>query len=182
MAKHGIRLEFGSRVGLTSTSINLTEFGCHSLFLNSQGNLVAVFSDERQNEVHSQKLVRVVSKDGGDNWSNATDIVVGSEQTFRPGMATVAKMGNGDYFMSYEWCDSRIYPNLCPVHGKTSKDGVTWDASDEGVLVSSPDDIGAYGSPYSLWDPVGKQLIVSSTTKRRPSNAPYFGPPPSLLF
>ncbi|KAE8363254.1 hypothetical protein BDV27DRAFT_159008 [Aspergillus caelatus] len=151
------------------------------LFLDSQSNLVAVFSDEHENKVHSQKLVRVISKDGGDNWDNATDIVVGSEQTFRPGMATVAKMGNGDYFMSYEWCDSRNYPTTCPVHGKTSKDGITWDASDEGVLVSSPDGVGAYDSPYSIWDPIGKQLIVSSFSKRRPSNAPYFKKPPHLL-
>ncbi|KAE8135085.1 Sialidase [Aspergillus pseudotamarii] len=151
------------------------------LFLDNQSNLVAVFSDERRNEVHSQKLVRAISKDGGGSWDNATDIVVGSEQTFRPGMATVAKMGNGEYFMSYEWCDSRNYPATCQVHGKTSKDGITWDTSDEGVLVASPDGVGAYDSPYSIWDPVGKQLIVSSFSKRRPSNAPYFEKPPHLL-
>ncbi|KAE8315219.1 hypothetical protein BDV41DRAFT_574918 [Aspergillus transmontanensis] len=152
------------------------------LFLDSQSNLVAVFSDERENEAHSQKLVQVVSTDGGDTWSNATDIVVGSEQTSRPGMATVAKMGNGEYFMSYEWCDTRNYPTTCPVHGKTSKDGVTWDASDEGVLVASPDNVAAYDSPYSIWDPVGKQLIVSSYNKRRPSNTPYLKPIPPLLL
>jgi hypothetical protein len=138
------------------------------LFLDNHSNLVAVFSDERENEVHSQKLVQVVSKDGGDTWSkNATNIVVGSEQFFRPGMATVAKMDNGEYFMSYEWCDTRNYGKHCSVHGKTSKDGVTWDASDEGVFVSSPDGVQAVGSPYSIWDPVGKQLIVSSKGKQR---------------
>ncbi|KAJ6124951.1 hypothetical protein N7471_012268 [Penicillium samsonianum] len=151
------------------------------LFLDSQSNLVAVFSDERENEVHSQKLVEVVSKDGGDTWSNVTDIVVGSEQTFRPGMATVAKMDNGEYFMSYEWCDTRGYPKPCSVHGKTSKDGVTWDASDEGVFVSSPDGVQASGSPYSIWDPVGKQLIVSSQAKRQFSNASYLDNPPFLV-
>ncbi|KAJ5114170.1 hypothetical protein N7456_002704 [Penicillium angulare] len=151
------------------------------LFLDSQSNIVAVFSDERENANKSQKLVQVVSKDGGDNWEKPQDVVVGSEQTFRPGMATVAKMGNGEYFMSYEWCDTRHYATTCPVHGKTSKDGVTWDASDEGVLVSSPDNVAAYDSPYSIWDPVGKQLIVSSMAKRRPSNDPYYNMPPLLL-
>lgn len=46
------------------------------LFLDSQSNLVAVYLYERQNEVHSPKLVQAISKDGGDNWDNATDMLL----------------------------------------------------------------------------------------------------------
>ncbi|KAF7175521.1 hypothetical protein CNMCM7691_008622 [Aspergillus felis] len=143
------------------------------LYLDSQDNIVAVFSDERDYEKHSQKLVHLVSRDGGDNWSGDRDgrpfpDVVSSDQAMRPGMATVAKMDNGEYFMSYEWCDLRYYKSTgtCPVHAKTSKDGVTWNPSDNGTYVSTPDGVLGCGSPYSIWDPVGKQLIVSSSRKR----------------
>ncbi|KAJ5224942.1 hypothetical protein N7468_006167 [Penicillium chermesinum] len=142
------------------------------LFLDNQNDIVAVFSDERECETHSQQLVHLVSTDGGDTWSGNGDDpvpdVVGSDQESRPGMATVAKMDNGEYFMSYEWCDIRYYQSTgsCPVHGKTSSDGVSWNPSDNGTYVSTPDGVLGCGSPYSIWDPVGKQLIVSSSSKR----------------
>lgn len=150
------------------------------LFLNSLHRLVAVFSDERNMTTRSQKLVEVISTDGGDSWSKPKDIIVGSLQSSRPGMATVVKMDNGEYFMSYEWCDTRNYPKPCAVRGITSKDGATWNATDEGVFVSSPDNVQGIGSPYSLWDPVGKQLIVSSRRKMRFSETPFLDSPPIL--
>ncbi|OQD75679.1 hypothetical protein PENDEC_c006G00231 [Penicillium decumbens] len=137
------------------------------LFLDNQDRLVAVFSDERDYENHSQMLVHVVSEDGGNTWGDVVQDVVGYEQTSRPGMATVAKMDNGQYFMSYEWCDSRYYPgHPCSVNGKTSTDGVSWNPNDNGSFVSTPDSVQSSGSPYSIWDPVGKQLIVSSRAQR----------------
>ena len=89
-------------------------------------------------------------------------------------MATVAQMDNDEYFMAYEWCDSRTYGSdhsFCSVHGKTSKDGINWNASDNGTFVSTPDGVQASGSPYVIWDPVGKQLVVSSRAQRRFSEA-----------
>lgn len=142
------------------------------LFLDSQSRLVAVFSDERQYSKHSQMLVHVISEDGGDTWSkNVTQDVASSHKTARPGMATVARMDNGEYFMTYERCDSSNYgtnhSRPCSIHGKSSKDGVTWNPTDNGTFVSTPDGVQASGSPYVIWDPVGKQLIVSSRAQRR---------------
>ena len=128
------------------------------LFLNKQGNIVAVFSDERNSTYHSQMLVHVVSQDGGDTWSDIVLDVATSPQTDRPGMATVSLMGNGKYLMSYEVCGR----TNCPVHVKTSIDGVTWDSGEVGSPVITPD--GYYGgsSPYNVWDATSKQLVLAA--------------------
>ncbi|KAJ5087247.1 hypothetical protein N7456_010863 [Penicillium angulare] len=136
------------------------------LFLDSQNRLVAVFSDERDWKNYSQMLVHVISEDGGDTWGDVVQDVVGYEQSSRPGMATVAKMDNGEYFMSYEWCDNNHLGHPCSVNGKTSTDGVSWNPTDNGSFVSTPDSVQASGSPYAIWDSVGKQLIVSSRAQR----------------
>ncbi|KAL1846726.1 hypothetical protein Plec18170_009016 [Paecilomyces lecythidis] len=141
------------------------------LYLDSRDRLIAVFSDERHGKNHSQMLVHVVSEDGGDTWSNKTvPDVVGSEQKWRPGMATVAKMDNGEYVMSYEWCDNPFHSDPCPVHVKTSQDGFTWNPSDAGEVISTPDGLQPFASPYTVWDSSAKRLVMSSRTVRYLSN------------
>lgn len=136
------------------------------LFLDSQSRLVAVFSDERDGLNHSQMLVHVVSEDGGDTWGPVVRDVVAAGQIWRPGMATVAKMDNGEYLMSFEWCDHPTHSDPCPVRVKTSPDGVTWNENDTGTIISTPDGVGAFNSPYTVWDPSAKRLVVSSGTDR----------------
>ncbi|KAH8812604.1 Sialidase, partial [Xylogone sp. PMI_703] len=128
------------------------------LYLDNRGRLVAIFSDERDTENHSQMLVHVVSEDGGDSWGEVVRDVASTAQTDRPGMATVALMDNGDYIMSYEICGR---PN-CPVHVKTSKDGVTWNAGDVGSSVITDGGIYPGSSPYTIWDPSTKQVVLAS--------------------
>lgn len=136
------------------------------LFLDNQARLVAVFSDEHDGLNHSQMLVHVVSEDGGDTWGPVVRDVVASEQKWRPGMAAVAKMDNGEYIMSYEWCDDPFQSDPCPIHVKTSQDGVTWNSDDEGTIISTPDGIQPFASPYIVWDSSAKQLVLSSWTVR----------------
>ncbi|KAL5355404.1 hypothetical protein BJX96DRAFT_170636 [Aspergillus floccosus] len=131
------------------------------LYLDSKGRLVAVFSDERGQLAHSQMLVHVSSEDGGDTWSGRGNDsvfpdVASPVSTQRPDMASVARMDNGEYFMSYEVC---LKVNaVCHVHGKTSPDGVNWNASDVGVAIETADRISPWASPYTVWDPATKQL------------------------
>ncbi|KAL2869144.1 uncharacterized protein BJX67DRAFT_379619 [Aspergillus lucknowensis] len=80
-------------------------------------------------------------------------------------MATVAKMDNGEFLMSYEWYDTDP-GKPCPIRVETSTDGVTWNEKDIGVVLSTPDGIQPYGSPYTIWDPVDKQLILSARAMR----------------
>ncbi|KAJ6150907.1 hypothetical protein N7470_007501 [Penicillium chermesinum] len=146
--RRGMRLVFGRR-GIR---------GRMGRRKDSRDRLVAVFSDERDYSSHSQMIVHVVSEDGGDTWSDVVWDVAASEQSARPGMATVAKMDNGQYWMSYEW-----WPLCGP--WEDVPDGVSWNQNDAGVVVSSTDSVEASGTPYSIWDPVGQQLIVSSRSQ-----------------
>jgi hypothetical protein len=66
-------------------------------------------------------------------------------------------MDNGEYIMSYEFC-----PPPCHIHVKTSKDGFNWNASDVGTAVSTTDRISAGSSPYVVWDPSMKYLVLAS--------------------
>lgn len=127
------------------------------LYLDSEGRLVALFSDERDAENHSQMLVHVVSDDGGDTWGEVVRDAASADQLDRPGMPWVALMGNGEYIMSYEVCGRTGWP----VFTKTSKDGVTWDAGDVGTPVTS-DGVYPGSSPYIIWDESTKQLVLGS--------------------
>jgi hypothetical protein len=129
------------------------------LYLDSQGALVAAFSDERDSAAHSQMLVQVVSHDGGDSWGEVIRTVVSNTQTDRPGMPTVVRMDNGQYLMTYEICGRE--PLRCPIHVKTSVDGITWNAADLGTAVVSQDGRYAGSSPYTIWDPSTKQLVLA---------------------
>ena len=134
------------------------------LFLDSKGRLVAVFSDERHIPKLGQILVHVVSEDGGDTWNDTVvRDVVSSNKHDRPGMASVARMDNGEYFMSYEVC--RKVNAVCPVHGKTSKDGISWNPSDVGNAIATADGISLWASPYTIWDPSSKQLVMGSNNQ-----------------
>ncbi|OGE57141.1 hypothetical protein PENARI_c002G06669 [Penicillium arizonense] len=128
------------------------------LYMDKKGRLVEVFSEERQNRMHSQMLVNVVSEDGGDTWGDVVKAVASSRVRDRPGMASVAKMGNGEYIMSYEFCG---HPH-CPVYTKASKDGVSWNTNDTGIRIDTADGIHPVHSPYTIWDPSTKQVILSS--------------------
>ncbi|KAJ5239620.1 hypothetical protein N7468_004239 [Penicillium chermesinum] len=131
------------------------------LYLDPEDNLVAVFSDERDPD-HSQMLVQVTSSDGGDNWSNVTWAVASPDPSERPGMASVARMDNGEYIMAYEFCQFPDGHDICKVHTKTSSDGVTWNAGDMGVNVTTEDGLFAAASPNIIWDERQKQLLLAS--------------------
>ncbi|KAJ5408128.1 hypothetical protein N7509_002011 [Penicillium cosmopolitanum] len=87
------------------------------LYLDSGNRLVAVFSDERS--YWSQALVTVISDDGGESWGKIEFAVASSNIHDRPGMATVARMDNGEYVLAYEYCVTAD----CQIYVKFSSDG-----------------------------------------------------------
>ena len=76
-----------------------------------------------------------------------------TSQADRPGMATIAKLPNNTYIMSFEICG----PRNCEAHVKTSADADTWGtgASDLGTLVRTSDGRTLHSSPYIAWSPAG---------------------------
>jgi BNR repeat-like domain/Domain of Unknown Function (DUF1080) len=123
-----------------------------SLHLDSEGQLVMDFSDERDNAQHSQMISQMESDNGGASWSKPSPVVASAVQADRPGMATVARVGSGGYVMSYEVCGR---PN-CEVHLKFSPDGLHWgNPADLGATPQTPDGYYLGHSPFITWVPNG---------------------------
>jgi hypothetical protein len=148
------------------------------LSTDSSGRLLAYFSDERQGSTYSQKLVHIVSTDGGVTWSANPDgstrvspglvnDVASSVQSDRPGMVTTARTGNGTYVMAYETCGPTYN---CGVHIKTSPDGDSWGSgpSDIGTTPTTTDGRTLAATPYLAWTPTGGpsgQLLLAARTE-----------------
>jgi len=152
-----------------------------SLHLDTQGQLVMDFSDERDNAAHSQLIAQMVSGNGGASWSSSAPVVASAVQADRPGMATVTRVGpHGGYVMSYEDCGQ---PN-CAVHLKFSADGLHWgDPADVGTAVRTTDGYYLGHSPYITWVPNGSrqgELVLAAqqiydTVSNQPAPISYRG-------
>ncbi|MCO5993356.1 ricin-type beta-trefoil lectin domain protein [Actinoallomurus rhizosphaericola] len=122
------------------------------------GSLVCYFSDERPStNGYNQVLAHVRSTDGGATWNSEVYDVAVQDNVQRPGMATVVKLPNGSYAMSYEDCKNGYDPDqACSVYLKTSVDGLSWTpVSGLGSLVQTADNRHLLHTPYLAWSPIG---------------------------
>ena len=113
------------------------------------GYLYCFYSDDSDPE-HDQKLVYKRSKDGV-KWSKIVDVCKFSNSTDRPGMFVMTKMGNGEFFMVYEYIGS---PEGYRVYYKKTNDITSWNPSDPGEVLKSGNYSGG-GAPACLWIPAG---------------------------
>ncbi len=126
--------------------------------------LYCFYSDETDKTNHSQKLVFKTSSDGV-NWSEKKEMVALEDQTERPGMAVIAKMGNGKYFGIYEVC-SDLPDKGATLYYKITDDLDNWDPTDKGTRLTAKDGSTFGSAPWCAWSPVGGDcgmLIISST-------------------
>ncbi len=119
----------------------------------ANNKLICYYSDERDS-AHSQKLVHQTTTDGV-KWSSVVDDVALNDSSLRPGMATIAKMINGNYIMTYE-----VYGlTNTPCYYKISSNPESWTPTNIGtslgltggspVIAAMPDGriiLNAYGS------------------------------------
>lgn len=129
------------------------------IYEEESGRLFCFYSDD-SDPAHSQKLVYKYSTDLV-NWSEKSECVACADPDLRPGMVSVAKMGNGEYFMVYEMVGIGGNPIYC----KRSAALDDWgDVSDYGTEVSAAGK--TFGSsPYVAWSPAGGKcgtLIVTA--------------------
>lgn len=134
--------------------------------LLDDGTLVCHYCDERQNKVHSQKLVYRTTKDLR-SWSMLKESVKCSQTSLRPGMPVVTRLPDGRYFMVYELVGLEGNPIYC----RYSEDGLNWgDAAWEGKRIISAQEGALGSSPYCLWVKRGGAhgtLIVSGAFMSR---------------
>lgn len=147
-----------------------------SLNIDANGDLVTYFSDERQkvydsngNDTSASILQAVsyrVSTDGGSTWGSEGNVAAIPDDSDRPGMITVTKMGNGHYLATYEVVNQPSQSlNTAVVYFKTSTDGITWTANSLGTQIKLANGRGMGSSPFVRWVPAGGPngtVIVSS--------------------
>jgi len=94
--------------------------------LVANNKLIVYYSDERDS-AYGQKLVHQTTTDGVAWSSVVNDVAISGGQ--RPGMATVAKMSNGSYIMTYE-----IIGSPSGAYYKISSNPESWNAADSGTV------------------------------------------------
>ncbi len=134
------------------------------IYEEETGRLFCFYSDDSDPE-HSQKLVFKYSTDLV-NWSEKFECVACEDSSLRPGMASVVKMGNGEYFMIFEM----VGINGNPIYCKKSSSLDDWgDVSDYGKIVSAAGK--TFGSsPYAAWTPVGGECGTLIVVGKHPVN------------
>ena len=128
------------------------------LYADARNRLVVYFSDERyKKDGHSQLLDHRVSEDGGRTWGDLVFDVAIPDGLVRPGMATIARAGNGKFYMTYEMVSMPGYqlePRTNPVYFKVSDDGDDWgDYKLYGTLVQDRWRQFPAATPYIVWSP-----------------------------
>ena len=118
------------------------------------GRLVAYYSTEQHKaDGYNQALAHKVSRDGGAHWgSEVLDVAVpGGVQ--RPGMATVARLPDGRYAMTYELIDGS---HNGQVFIRFSRDGLDWgNPQRAGTPVATASGAWPAACPVVRWFPVG---------------------------
>jgi hypothetical protein len=114
----------------------------------NDGELVMFWSDE-SDSCCSQKIAQIRSSDV-IYWGDQTNTVASRAHADRPGMATVTKLPNGLFFMSYEICG----PAGCTVYSRTSTDGWNFgDSTDVGTRVATASGQYFEHAPTNVWAP-----------------------------
>jgi len=137
----------------TIATAGAIDYGVWEPFLiyeESTGRLYCFYSEDFQPS-HSQQLVYKYTTDMV-NWSEKKEAVSCSNSALRPGMISIAKLGNGQYFAVFEVVG--ITGN--PIYSKTIDSLDDWgDVSKYGKLVKSTDNKVFGSSPWCAWTPAG---------------------------
>ena len=157
------------------------------IYEEETGRLYCFYSDDSDPE-HDQKLVYKYTTDlktwvGKDGKTGQTDdpfeAVACDNPKLRPGMISIAKMGNGEYIMTYEMVEL----SMNPTYAKKTRRLDDWgDISDYGTEVLSVDGHSFGSSPWIAWSPVGGEcgtLVVAG--KHRVQDKTNKSAPPIFL-
>ncbi len=147
------------------------------IYEEERGRLYCFYSDDSAFAV-GQKLVykyttdlkNWVGKDGQIGVEcEPKDAVECADHNLRPGMISIAKMGNGEYIMTYEVDRLRVLPVFC----KKTFDLDDWgDINDYGTQVISTDGRSFGASPWCAWSPCGGECGTLVVVGKHP--APYY--------
>ena len=133
-----------------STTGGLSKGLWEPFLMYAEGKLWCYYSDEKEAENHSQKLVCRSSEDGV-NWSETQEVVALEDKNMRPGMITVTKLGDGRYLATYEI----VGIHDVPVYFKITDDLNDWKPSDIGTQIKTKRGEFIGSAPYVCWTSAG---------------------------
>ena len=128
-------------------------------FLMTYNEQLVVFFSDQRDPAHNQKLVHQTSSDG-ITWSAPIDDIVYPAKNAAPGMATVAKLPNDQYIMTYEFGGD---PGFA-VYYRIGPDPTALASVPDTPLVAA-DGTALKSSPYVTWSSYGGSsgtLVVSA--------------------
>ena len=133
------------------------------LMMLDDNRLVCYYSDCTDAANHSQQISYRVSSDGV-NWGSTVKVCSFSTKAERPGMAVIARIGNGRYMMVYEVVSS----SSNGIYFRYSDDGLNWGTvTDRGTRIRAGSS-GPYlqSGPYIAYIPgagANGRIIVRAT-------------------
>lgn len=124
-------------------------------FIMLHDNVLGVFYSDQRDSLHGQKLAHQESTDLV-SWGPVINDVAYANYTLRPGMTSVAKLGNGQFMISFELAFAQEDPVLAPyaVHYKIASSPFEF-ANAEPMLLKASDGTIPSACPYTVWTPVG---------------------------
>jgi hypothetical protein len=161
---HGVTWTFVSNIATGGQAISSNGYTpVWEPFLMVYNNQLVVYYSDQRDPSYGQKLVHQVSTNGV-TWGSVVNDVAVSPYSARPGMTTVAQMGNGDYIMTYEYGGS---PNgNYAVYYKISANPLDFGSA-TGIPLKTTGGITPTSSPYVVWMPTGGTngtLVVSANS------------------
>jgi hypothetical protein len=153
---HGVTWQYASDIELYTGGANRPWEPF--LIQLDDGRIVAYYSEEVQpGPTYQQNIMRKVSTDGGQTWAGKQGVWVSNNPVDRPGMATVTRMGNGQYAMAVELCGGGAPGDYCRARVKFSSDGLTWGSpADMGIRpLSKNGQHPLHGNPVVSWTSAG---------------------------
>jgi hypothetical protein len=149
---HGVTWTFVSNIatGGEAQTTNGDPAVWEPFLMVSGSKLIAYYSDQRD-PAHGQKLDHQTTTDG-IHWGSVVNDVAMPTYTDRPGMATVAKLPNGKYVMTYEYGGSPA--GNYAVYYKVSADPEGFN-NVPGIPLRTTDGVVPSGTPVITWLPTG---------------------------
>ena len=149
-------------------------YGVWEPFIMYENDALYCFYSDDSDPEHDQKLVYKKSTDGV-NWGELVEIAAFEEYHWRPGMISIAKMGNGKYFMPYEICSNEVAGVGNDIYFKIVDDlDGDWQKEDHGTRLTSVTKGGAAkvgSAPFCTWTPAGGEcgtlLVVARVGSER---------------
>ncbi|EMC99771.1 glycoside hydrolase family 93 protein [Baudoinia panamericana UAMH 10762] len=139
-------------------------------FILAYDNLLNVYYSDQRDPSYGQKLAHQSSTDLTE-WGPVVNDVAYANYTLRPGMITMAQIGNGSWMCSYEvglWTDAAGSNESAPyaTHYKIADSPLDFGSVGDNLLRTNTGGVSSAG-PYTVWTPAGGPhgtIVVSDST------------------